>query len=78
MTVKHIESNGYECIRIARCVDFLPAAKNARPATVTAYGVEDTTGGAVKDGVVSYQNGKVYVMDAGKTVADYDLDKANR
>lgn len=78
LTVKHVEPNGYECVRTARVVDYEPTRPGKR-ARVTAYGCDcatvDTQTVADKDGVLRFETGRVYVMDAGKTVSAYVLTR---
>ncbi len=83
LTVKHIESNGYECVVQATNVAFIPQdachQDDPRPrAEVIAYGAP-YEGGAFMGGVGRFSGGLIYVMnEAGATVSRYDLDWLNR
>lgn len=70
LTIKHVESGGNEGVVEAKSVHMRWRA----PRRLFAYGVAND-GGAVVDGVATYGDGVVYVMNAaGSTVAKYDLD----
>jgi len=80
-TIKHIEANGYECIRTCKIVDFTPIGPDAKLATVHAWGPEnsgkDTETG--EEYPLNFQSGKVYVMnEQGATVASWDLYQMNK
>jgi hypothetical protein len=69
LTIKHIEKGGSEGIIEAKSVH---APMDETPRKVRAFGVDDPM---ADEGVVTYGNGVVYVMNAhGSTVAKYDLD----
>lgn len=73
LTVKHVESNGYQSVTLAEMVTFDPAIgqNNEYPnGQVIAWGVKQP----ISDGCNRYGDGLIYVMnDQGSTVAKYDL-----
>jgi len=70
LTVKHIESNGFESIVQSTHVNFIPG-DTQNPTELIAFGVAQP----VSDGCNRYRNGIVYVMnEAGATVAKYEID----
>jgi len=78
LTVKHVEKDGHESIRMVHSISYQPSRlediKGRTHSILTAYGCTDE-GGAVSDGVCSYSSGKIYIMnDAGSTVGNYDLE----
>lgn len=76
LTIKHIEKDGHEGVIQAIQITYAPQddTNNGAPG-LTAYGSPGPDEGARKDGVISFGDGRVYVMnDNGKTVATYNLD----
>lgn len=74
MTVKHIEpKHGHEYVTTATDVQYTPNEG------VRAFGCPGPDSGARVGGVISFSDGRVYVMnDLGKTVASYDLESGSQ
>jgi hypothetical protein len=76
LSIKHIEENGCESIRMVTSVSYSPPGPDAGEGfprgRVVAFGRRETEDG--RDNVSQYGGGHIYVMnDQGSTVAKYDL-----
>jgi hypothetical protein len=77
LTIKHIETGGYESMQQAHSVSFHPNGidgDEVKTPTLIAYGCTAKGGATDEHGVCRYGTGDVFVMnDAGSTVGKYRL-----